>query len=303
MRDLTSHITSVQRGLITRHQAIGAGLTDSAIGHLVRRGIWRRLRTGLYALNGTPIDWELEVLGAVLLVGSPAWASHYSSSRLWGYTGLADGPIELTTLLGRQVRLAGIRAHRSRTLHEHDLRVVDGTPTLSAARTIVDLSARLTEAALERMVDDGLRRRVLTIGELRSVARRLPTIAPGRSPKTIESILHRRLADLGPTGSDLESRILDLIVGAGFPRPVLQHRVTVEGRTYFVDLAYPEQRLAIEVDGYAFHSDRTTFDRDRRRQNDLVNAGWIVLRFTSRSTDAEILDSVRRALFGRSLPV
>lgn len=303
VRDLTSHITSAQRGLITRHQAIGAGMTDSAIGHLVRRGIWRRVRNGLYALNGIPSDWELEVLGAVLLAGSPAWASHYSSARLWDYRGLADGPIEITTLLERRMRVGGIRCHRSGTLHEDDLRVVDGIPTLSAARTIVDLSARLTEAALDRMIDDGLRRRVLTIGELRSVARRLPTIAPGRSPKTIESILHRRLDDLGPTDSELESRVLQLLVDAGLPRPVLQHRVVLDGRTYFIDLAYPEPRLAIEVDGYGFHGDRTTFDRDRRRQNDLVNAGWTVLRFTSRSTDDEILEAVRRALFGRSLVV
>ena len=300
VHDLTSHITATQRGLITRRQALAAGMTDGAVRHLVHRGIWRRVQTGLYSLNGIPADWELDVLGAVLLAGEPSWASHYSSARLLGYANLADGPVEITIPLERRVRIAGVRAHRSGTLHEHDLQTVDGIPTLSAARTIVDLSSRLTEAALDRMVDDGLRRRVLTIGALHAVARRLPTIAPGRSPKAIQSILHSRIADFGPSDSELESRVLQAIVDAGLPRPRRQLRVVLANVTYFIDLAYPEHRIAIEVDGYGFHGDRTTFDRDRRRQNDLVNSGYTVLRFTSRSTDAEIARTVGQALFGRS---
>lgn len=149
------------------------------------------------------------------------------------------------------------------------------------------------------MVDDGLRRRVLTLSELHAVAARLPTIAPGRSPKTVEAVLRERTAGFHPGGSELESHVLRTIVEAGLPAPVRQLRVVANGHTYFLDLAYPE-KVAIEVDGFAFHHDRTTFDRDRRRQNDLVNVGWIVLRFTSRSTAAEIVDSVRQALFGRS---
>lgn len=49
---------------------------------------------------------------------------------------------------------------------------------------------------------------------------------------------------------------------------------------YVVDVAFPDQRLAIEVDGWAFHSDQATFQRDRTRQNRLSLNGWTVLRFT-----------------------
>ena len=35
-----------------------------------------------------------------------------------------------------------------------------------------------------------------------------------------------------------------------------------------------------EVDGFAFHTDPETFERDRRKQNALVLAGYQVLRFT-----------------------
>jgi very-short-patch-repair endonuclease len=58
------------------------------------------------------------------------------------------------------------------------------------------------------------------------------------------------------------------------------HPVTVGGRRYVIDFAFPGSMVAIEVDGFAHHSDVTRFQRDRQRQNDLVRAGWTVLRFT-----------------------
>jgi very-short-patch-repair endonuclease len=293
-------IAESQRGLITRRQATVCGMTASAIEHVVRRDSWCRMGTGLYVLRGVTATWELHVLGAVLVAGPPAWASHATSVRLFGGTHVADDLIEITVPLERRIRIRGVRVHRSGTLHEHDLRDVDGIPTLSMARTILDLSNRLGTRALESTVDDALRRRVMTLAELHGVAARLSTIAPGRSPATVATILRDRTPGHGPGDSELETSVLEMLRNAGLPIPERQHRVVVGTRTYFLDLAYPEQRIAIEVDGFAFHHDRTTFDRDRHRQNDLVNAGWTVLRFTSRSTPAEVVDTVRRALFGRS---
>ncbi|MEK9736460.1 MAG: DUF559 domain-containing protein, partial [Candidatus Nanopelagicales bacterium] len=47
-----------------------------------------------------------------------------------------------------------------------------------------------------------------------------------------------------------------------------------------IDFAHEGLRIAIEVDGRAFHSDRQSFERDRARQNLLVLHGWLILRFT-----------------------
>ena len=47
-----------------------------------------------------------------------------------------------------------------------------------------------------------------------------------------------------------------------------------------VDVAFPAKKIAIEVDGWAYHSDVDRFRRDRARQNDLIMLGWTVLRFT-----------------------
>ena len=73
----------------------------------------------------------------------------------------------------------------------------------------------------------------------------------------------------------------------------------VSGRVYFLDLAYPDVKLDIEVDGFDFHRTRTVFDADRVRQNDLVRVDWTVLRFTSRSAPEEIVSAVRPFLFVR----
>jgi very-short-patch-repair endonuclease len=83
------------------------------------------------------------------------------------------------------------------------------------------------------------------------------------------------------------------------PEPVRQFDVTVQGERFRLDLAYPEQRLFLEGDGFGVHGTRSAFEDDRRRQNLLVLAGWRSLRFTWRQTRHEpgsVADQIARAL-------
>lgn len=80
--------------------------------------------------------------------------------------------------------------------------------------------------------------------------------------------------------SDAEHELLQLLIEAGFTGFIPNHPVVAGGRRYRIDIAFPGSALAIEVDGRAFHTDVGAFQRDRTRQNDLVAAGWRVLRFT-----------------------
>jgi very-short-patch-repair endonuclease len=54
--------------------------------------------------------------------------------------------------------------------------------------------------------------------------------------------------------------------------------VTVHG--WEVDAWWPRERLAVELDGYAFHFTRAAHQRDRDKANALTAAGITVLRFT-----------------------
>ena len=77
---------------------------------------------------------------------------------------------------------------------------------------------------------------------------------------------------------------MDLIRRAGLPAPETNQRV--EG--YEVDLVWREQRLIAEIDGYAFHSTRCSFEEDRRRDRLLVSRGWRVIRITWRQMQDEV---------------
>ena len=58
------------------------------------------------------------------------------------------------------------------------------------------------------------------------------------------------------------------------------HRVVVAGQVVYIDVAFPNRRLAIEVDSWEFHSGREAFESDRSRHNLLVTAGWTTIRLT-----------------------
>ena len=70
--------------------------------------------------------------------------------------------------------------------------------------------------------------------------------------------------------------MLELIRAARLPVPQTNVRV---GR-YEVDMLWPEQRLVVEIDGFAFHSSRAAFERDRRRDAALQALGYRVIRLT-----------------------
>lgn len=96
--------------------------------------------------------------------------------------------------------------------------------------------------------------------------------------------------------SPMESRLRMLLALNGFPKPEVQFPVRVDGATYRIDLAYPDEMLAIEYDG-ASHRDR--WPEDLRRQNQLEDLGWQFRRYTSDTyynTPNQILTQIGRAL-------
>jgi hypothetical protein len=112
----------------------------------------------------------------------------------------------------------------------------------------------------------------------------------------------RRVLAIGNplAGSPMESVLRWMIHEAGLPAPVLQHPVRGPDREVIgrVDLAWPERGVLVEFDGDV-HRGRHVFVNDLRRQNGLVLAGWVVLRFTSadvRGRPAWVLEMIRRAL-------
>lgn len=84
------------------------------------------------------------------------------------------------------------------------------------------------------------------------------------------------------SGSVLESLLRVLLWSSLLPRPVSQYVVRDQHGAILarVDFCWPALRLVVEADGFAYHSDRAAYRRDREWLNDLERLGWRVLRFT-----------------------
>lgn len=290
-----NRIAVAQHSLITLEQALRAGMTVAQVRHKVDSGEWIVVRRRVYAFAGAPPTWAQAVAATAFSLQPRSWVSHGTAGRLWGFEVQPPDEIDLLVDLDRRVKMAGVRSHRTGALFTADLSRHRRIPVTTPERTLVDLSGCTSAATLAKLVDDGLRRRVVRLHRLSTCVARLPK-SPGRRPAVIQELLAERLPGYDPGDSDLETRVLRALVAAGLVAPIQQHRVRLGKRTFRIDLAYPVARLAIELDGWEFHSSRTAFDADRARANALVAAGWTVLRFTSRSTDAEIVACVQAAL-------
>jgi very-short-patch-repair endonuclease len=271
---------SRQYGLVSLAQLRERGAGDRLVRRRVAAGRWVEVDRGVYRLAGVPTSWEATVLGAVLAAGEGAVASHRSAAVLWGLDGCRAGAPEVTVPRGRRYRRPGVHTHEST-----DLGLVTpvprlGIPATPVARTLLDLGAVASPGRVHLAVDDARRRRLTDWDALLAVL-----VAHARKGRNgvgaLRSILDEHFGEVATTDSGFERLVVAFLRQAGLPAPVLQHEVEVAGRAYRLDLAYPEHRVAIELDG-SVHLRRDVWEADRARQNALVLAGWTVLRFTWR---------------------
>jgi hypothetical protein len=275
-----------QHGLLTLRQARAAGLSDDQVHRRLQRGRWALQRRGVYRVTGAPATEEQVVLAACLVAGPSAVASHLTAARLWRLRLPDPDQLELTTPPGRRVRAEGVRQHRTRFLAREEVHRLRGIPVTTVARTLADCSGRVPADELGRIIDDALRRKLVTLPELVRCHRRRHTAALGR-------VLAERAPDDDPGGSDRERQVARILVAAGLPPPVPQHRVVVAGRTFFLDHAYPDERIAVEFDGWDAHGTFEAFHGDRERGRLLVAAGWRLVVVTARTAPADLVRDVR----------
>jgi very-short-patch-repair endonuclease len=266
-----AELAARQRGLVIRKQLVEIGLTPEAIDHWLRSARLHPLYRGVYLLGHAGVTEGARELGAVLACGRGAAISHRSAAWLWRLLPAATGDVEVT-VAGRDCRSRpGIRVHRVRDLDPRDTRKLGGIPITSPARTILDLAAVVTPRELEQALAEAYARQLARRSELVSLLAR-------RSPRPGTRALRALLEDGTPalTRSQAEDRLLGLIRAAELPAPETNIRI---GR-HEVDFVWRDQRLIVEVDGFRFHSSRSAFERDRRRDAELGTLGFRVARVT-----------------------
>jgi very-short-patch-repair endonuclease len=223
------------------------------------------------------------LMAATLAAGPGALLSHYAAAFLWGLVAARNGPIDVT-VPGRKARnRPDVRVHRA-ALHPADAMRHHGIPVTSPARTLLDLATRVAQRDLDRAVEEAQVLRVASIPSLDEELSRYPR------HRGIAALRNAQRSEPRLTRSEAERRMLELISEAGLPRP--ETNVRIAG--YEVDLLWRTQKLVVEIDGYGFHSSRRSFERDRRKESDLVAAGLRVARVTWRQVTGEALGVAAR---------
>ncbi len=254
-----------QHGYITRTQLLAIGLGRAAIDYRVEIGRLIPVYAGVYAVGYVRRTPVARACAAVLACGEKAALSHGSAASLWGFSKHWDAPFEVTAPSMRERN--GIKVHRSRTLARRDITRQLGIRVTTPARTVLDTAPRLSGKRLSRFVNDALRTPYLHVADLADVLNRNPN-HPGT--KRVLPYAH------APTNSPLEDDFVEFAKQYGLPTPVTNTYLL----GYELDVLYPRERVIVEIDGYEFHSDRDSFERDRKRDVVMLAADVVTVRLT-----------------------
>lgn len=249
--DVKAHM-ALQQGLVTRSQAMAAGLDEPRIDRLVRGGTWTAVRRGVYAETSVvaaarEAGWEarqvLKDRAASMKMLRPHVMSHDSAALLLGLAILRP-----TKALTHVTRSGLVGSHVRHDVKHHlapydaaQVTVVDGRPMLDAARTAADLAREhpLTHGVVA--FDSALR-----LGVPRD-ALRAAIDPPMRCWPHVTRV--RDALDLAVVGADNPGETLArlLVTELGFGRPEVQFGLTDGSRTVWCDLRIG--RHVFEFDG------------------------------------------------------
>lgn len=254
-------------GVITLAQAHRAGLSRQSVNRRVRSGDWRQCSRGVFFVEDRPFTDAARIRAAVWAFGGHAVASGLAAAWWHGLTRFAPDEVEVT-----MPRNASGRKRKGVRLRRRDLAPGDVTETRGLRVTALPLTA--IEAAVRGRGNSGVMDRALqrdtTLPQLWAAHLR----NKGRHGSPAARIRLQAAAD--GTHSHAERKLTHLLRAAGITG--WSSNVRIGG--YVVDVAFRVARVAIEVDGWAFHSDQDAFQNDRQRQNRIALLGWQVLRFT-----------------------
>lgn len=283
-----------QHGVVSHAQLTALGITQRSIERRVKAGRLHRAHRGVYRVGHTAEAPFAREAAAVLACGPDAVLSHRSASAIWGFLEHAPDEVDIT-VVGRDCgHKPGIRHRRVGQLGDVDVAVRSRLPLTAPARTLLDLGSILGQRAFRRAVNEALVARLVTEDDLQQVLERCRRRRG--APRLRQLLADGRGRAL--TRSEAERRLLDALTARGVSMPETNIKI---GR-YEVDLLWRVERVVVEVDGYAFHSTRLSFERDRLRDAELQAQGLAVVRVTWRQivdTPAATVARIVRVLESR----
>lgn len=267
-----------QHGVVSYEQVLDTGTSREALRTLVGRAVLETDLPGIYRVVGAPVTRRQRLRAATLWIPG-SLVSHRTAADLHGLRGFDRSPLEVVVeRWHRRHRPDDLLVHETKDLVSGDIGVVDDLPCTTIVRTMVDLPAVASDQRSGDALDQATRRDPTLLGRVRR--RHLEVARRGRTGTVrLRRLLEARL-DGEVVDSPFERTALEVFVAAGLPRPVTQHPVRDGSFTAYLDLAWPDLKVAVECDSCEHHSGYLAFQRDRDRRRHLVSLGWTVLEFT-----------------------
>lgn len=282
VKDPLTALIDAQHGVVARWQA-RRHMSEKAIRHRVDSGVWRRVHRAVYRTYRGPVTIAQRHWIAVLAVtpgpsirdSQAGCLGGLSALRVHGLRNITSDKVHVVVPASRRVEPpAGVVVHRSRDFTEDDRHPASFPPTTTIGRAVVDAAAWARSDDEARLViAASFQQRLVTAGEIGAVLDRFPTVPRRR-------LIVATTADASGGSHTLgELALVTICRREGLPLPSRQARFRDSaGRRRYLDAVFDPWRVAVEVDG-AHHDDvRQRWD-DLGRENDLVLAGFTVLRF------------------------
>jgi hypothetical protein len=273
-----------QYGVIARHQLVELGLTRHQIATMRASHRLHDIHRGVYAVGHRVLSQRSRWMAAVLACGPDALLSHRCAAALTNIRRTSLSYVEVIVPQQRG-RIDGVRIHVSTRIQPQDRDKIDGIPCTSLARTLLDLATILPRREIERACDEA---EVQELFDLKAFEDLFARSRGCNGTTTLRAVLAEHRIGTTLTRRGLEEQTLRLLDRYGIRRAEVNMRVYCRpGVSPEVDFLWRRERLILETDGNQFHRTPRQIARDRRKEAELVRAGYRVLRATSGQVEHE----------------
>jgi very-short-patch-repair endonuclease len=290
----------LERWLRDNHQVVSAstlaelGVPRHYAASRVRSGRWQRVHEGVFVAHAGELTYLTRCAAALVAAGPTARLDADSAAIAHGVE---------TNVDRKHVYLLLPRGGRRRSLADARVRYSDDalSPASMKRQRMATVSIDTAFVVMARRRPSRARGLLsFAVQNGHTTAERLRGAVLGAADNRHRRQLLLALDDIiGGTRTELEGIFLDSARRDRLPIPVRNYPLRIGARRVWLDLCYPELRIAIEIDGKAYHVLAEDWEDDLDRQNDLILDGWLVLRFTARALRddaAGCMERVRQAI-------
>jgi hypothetical protein len=272
-------------------------LSPQQLRHRIDQGLLAVVSPGLLRFTAAPVDRRQSLMGALLLAGPGSALSHRTAAVLRGNHALGGDVIDVTMPARTRRYPRGLVVHRSRRLLPSHVEKVDGLSITTAARTIVDLTDIQPLDRVARPLEEWLADRKVTVAAVRRTLDDLGS--QGRlSVCVVQQLLDHRVLGPEPGDSTDDPTLGQLIQDRGLPVPIHNYLVYIDGESLELDWAYPDELLAVEVNGFSVHTrSRRAYEQELLKRRLMARTPWLLLEYTAdmvRSQPDRVVDEIER---------